>query len=116
LVAVARRTHVGVDVERADRRVDSEALAESFFASAERAQILAAPPSDRWRATLEAYTRIEAAVKATGVGLTVPVSDFSTQGLYCQHVDVGDEWIACVAASLPAWSVRVVDAGELRRL
>jgi phosphopantetheinyl transferase len=115
LIAVAPRQYVGVDVERADRRVDSEALAEFFFPAAERAQILGAPPSGRRRAALEAYTRFEAALKATGAGITVPTDRFSSiaRGLCCQYVDVGPAWIACVAASLPSWSVRVVEGEDL---
>ena len=46
------------------------------------------------------YARFEAALKATGAGITVPTDRFSSvaRGLCCQYVDVGPAWIFTVEA------------------
>lgn len=112
LVAVAWRRRVGVDLEPAGRKLDHAALLDWFFPERERARILGEPEDRRRRATLETFTRFEAAVKATGEGLTVPIDDFEVvaDGLCVDHVDLGGEWIASVAADWPRVTARVVDA------
>ena len=115
LIAVARRPRVGVDVESADRYVDCDAVADGFFPPKERGEILATPFGRRVDVLLHAFTRFESAVKATGDGLTIPADPFEqlVDGMLWQHVDVGRNWIACVTADGPQWSVRVRSASEL---
>lgn len=112
VLGVARRRRVGIDVETARREVDVEALAEGFFPSAERDEILAAAPEDRRLHALRAFTRLESAAKATGVGLSVPADEHETLcgTMICRHVDVGEGWVACVTADAPEFTVHVVDA------
>jgi hypothetical protein len=115
LVAVARRTRVGVDIEPSDRYVDCDAVADGFFPPKERGEILATPFGRRVEVLLHAFTRFESAVKATGDGLTIPADPFEqlVDGMLWRHVDVGRRWIACVTADGPAWGVRILDARDL---
>lgn len=77
LVAVVRGVEVGVDVEAPRDLGDMLALARRFFSPAEAATLAALAPGDRPAAFLTAWTRKEAFVKATGRGITQPLSSFS---------------------------------------
>jgi len=76
LIGVLRRegrdVRIGVDVERAEREVDSDRLARKFLAPEERAAIADLAPDARRRRFLEYWTCKEAMSKATGDGLIAP--------------------------------------------
>ena len=77
LVAVAQGREVGVDIER---RRDVDDLLETVarrFAPAECAELADAAPADRTRIFFDLWTRKEAVVKATGLGLQLPLDRFS---------------------------------------
>ncbi len=105
LVAVAAGRRVGVDVEYLDGARAADAIAEGYFPPAERATILATPPTARQRALLRAWTRDEAVAKATGVGLTVPAERPmpGARGLSVRTLEIGGRWIATVAADGRDW-------------
>lgn len=69
VVAFMRDAMVGVDVEALDRSLQVGLLADTVLAPSERACLADAP--DRTRAFLTCWTRKEAVVKATGIGLDV---------------------------------------------
>jgi 4'-phosphopantetheinyl transferase len=72
LVAIARDVTVGVDVERADRRINAEGIARRCLSQHERSA-LAGMSSDEARiAVLRLWTCKEAMSKATGDGLAAP--------------------------------------------
>ncbi len=75
LVALDRE--VGVDVEPADRKAPGLSLAERYFAPAEVAALRRLPPSEFGRAFLDFWTLKEAYIKARGMGLALPLSDFA---------------------------------------
>ena len=77
LVAVALSVEwaVGVDVEESDRLTDWRLVAERILSSREAAEMETVPRPDRPRAFLNAWTRKEAVLKATGEGL---VGDLAT--------------------------------------
>jgi 4'-phosphopantetheinyl transferase len=129
-VALTRAGPVGVDVE-AVRTIDFAAIAESVCTPAER-------PDIRTDADFyTVWTRKEAVLKATGEGLSRPMTDLRitrpgsapallgladplgrTSGppLPCQLADVfaGDGYRACVAVlTADPVNVRTLDAGEL---
>jgi 4'-phosphopantetheinyl transferase len=76
LIALARDRTVGVDVEHTRDLRDGEAIARRFFAEAETADYLAAPPDRRAEAFYNGWTRKEAFIKAIGDGLAHPLERF----------------------------------------
>ena len=66
---------VGCDVERIGRR--SAGVAERFFAPEEYSAIMAAPEEDRDAAFTRLWSLKESFLKATGLGLTLPLSAFT---------------------------------------
>lgn len=76
--AVCQGGAIGVDVEGDTQRYDPE-VARRFFTSNETAAIESVPPEDRRERFLRTWTLKEAVVKATGLGLTCPLSAFDVQ-------------------------------------
>ncbi len=71
LVALARGGEVGVDVEVPRPGVAPERVAEAAFSQSEKAALVALPESDRDAAILRGWTRKEAVIKATGLGVAL---------------------------------------------
>jgi 4'-phosphopantetheinyl transferase len=71
LVAVARRGPLGVDVEQVRPMPDALALAERHFVADEIAHVAQAQGAARDAAFFTCWTRKEAVLKSTGVGLSV---------------------------------------------
>lgn len=67
VLAVSLDNDLGVDVETVDRRVDHDAVSAHYFTAEEQAHI--ARSEDPKRAFLELWTRKEAVLKASGVGI-----------------------------------------------
>jgi 4'-phosphopantetheinyl transferase len=78
-VAVSAATGVGVDVEVAGAPVAE--LADRVLSPAERDAVAALDPPARAAALLTAWVRKEAALKATGDGLGVPMTDLTVAPL-----------------------------------
>lgn len=77
LVALGSEHRLGVDIEKIRADVDPAALSERFFSARERAGLRALPEHLRVSAFFACWTRKEAFLKATGDGLSFPLSDFS---------------------------------------
>ena len=77
LCAVARNLPLGVDLERLDRAVECQQIAERFFSPAEAAAIAALPAASRRAAFFRCWTRKEALLKATGEGLSFGLNQFT---------------------------------------
>lgn len=76
--AVATSYSIGIDVERLDREVDHLGLAPTVFASTEVAQVEAVTDATmRNRMFFRLWTLKEAYIKARGMGLSIPLKDFS---------------------------------------
>jgi 4'-phosphopantetheinyl transferase len=75
-LAFAADVDIGIDVERIRPITDAAAIASSFFAEGEAAQLSSLPPSESERAFFLCWTRKEALLKATGLGLSVPLDTF----------------------------------------
>ena len=93
-VAVSGHFEVGLDIERL-RPTDLSGVV-SFFSQHERAALAALPPEAHASHAFIAWTRKEAFVKATGLGLTVPLDRFD--------VSIGPDQ--------PARLLRIADAPE----
>jgi 4'-phosphopantetheinyl transferase len=79
LVAAAFTTDhdVGLDVEPLDRKCSDVAIARSYFAPAE-VRFLESLPAEEQPATFLAFwTLKEAYIKARGMGLSIPLTEFS---------------------------------------
>ena len=79
LIALARTGRVGVDVECWTQRRDAhgiDRIAESVFSSAERAALRALAPVDRRAASFMVWSRKEAYIKATGLGVSHGLGHF----------------------------------------
>lgn len=74
VLAVSRGFELGVDIEEV--RTFEEDVAGHFFSKAECAQLQSLPPGDRTLAFFRGWTRKEAFVKATGLGLSLALDSF----------------------------------------
>ena len=100
LVGVTTDFEIGVDVERFRPMSDCLTLAERFFPPAEAAAFAATAPPDRERDFFRRWTRIEAVLKARGVGLygigEEPAGEWSIA-----EIAAGAEYAAAVAVAGP---------------
>src|SRR3990167_1739329 len=76
LIAVTAEDEIGVDVEHARIKQDCLALAERFFAKSEYEAIKKLPAENQMAAFYRCWTRKEAFIKATGLGLSFGLSEF----------------------------------------
>jgi 4'-phosphopantetheinyl transferase len=73
---------IGLDVEDRSRRVPME-IAQRFFSTRETCDLLGAPVDTRSRKFLQYWTLKEAYVKARGLGLSLPLKQFSVYNDAC---------------------------------
>jgi len=76
LFAFTRGRDIGVDVEQVRRDSDLEAIARRFFSKHEQSQLADVPLQEKVDAFFRCWTRKEAYIKATGDGLSLPLSQF----------------------------------------
>ena len=77
MLAVTRARQIGVDLEYVRPDLESESIAERFFARAEVTTLLSQPPPQRTEAFFHCWTRKEAFIKAVGEGLSYPLDQFT---------------------------------------
>lgn len=75
--AVTTEVDVGVDVEDARRMVEVESLAPRFFSAPEAEALLRLPAAEQQDRFFDYWTLKEAYIKARGMGLSIPLADFS---------------------------------------
>jgi 4'-phosphopantetheinyl transferase len=105
LVAVAFQMEVGVDVERLRPLPECLAIAERFFPPGEAAALALTPPDRREHEFFRRWTRIEAMLKARGIGLYGAGASLDGEWTVLP-VDVGERYTAAVAAARPGLTVR----------
>lgn len=76
LIAVARNRPVGVDIEFLRPNVDTLQLAGRFFSPGEVAILRSLPENLQEEAFFLGWSRKEAYIKATGLGLSLPLDQF----------------------------------------
>lgn len=79
LVGIARARRIGVDIERADRIVRADGLAQKFLTPAEQATLAPLPEPERRARFLRYWTCKEAMSKATGDGLSAPFRELEVR-------------------------------------
>jgi 4'-phosphopantetheinyl transferase len=77
LYALTRSREVGVDIERLRPELADERLVDRFFAAPEVAELRALPAQLWSQGFFACWTRKEAYLKASGWGLTFPLSEFA---------------------------------------
>ncbi|HEY1658755.1 MAG TPA: 4'-phosphopantetheinyl transferase superfamily protein [Candidatus Sulfotelmatobacter sp.] len=109
LYAVARGIELGVDVEFIRHEVEVESIARRFFSAYEQEQLSNLPSAERAEAFFRCWTRKEAYIKATGDGLSLPLSQFDVS----LAPDSEDALLATRPDSKEAkqWLLREVPAG-----
>jgi 4'-phosphopantetheinyl transferase len=75
--AVAIGREVGIDVEFVRRRLMHENIPERFFSAREVADLRALPPNEQATAFFDYWTLKEAYIKARGLGLALPLGQFT---------------------------------------
>jgi 4'-phosphopantetheinyl transferase len=74
---VTRTADAGVDVEEIERRGDPVAIADRYFSAQELQALNALPPERRRHRFFELWTLKESYIKARGMGLSIPLDQFS---------------------------------------
>ncbi len=131
LLVFTRGREIGVDVEQVRRDFDFEAIARRYFSAREQEQLVALPEEERAEAFFRCWTRKEAYIKATGDGLSLPLSQFDVSlttgeknGLLAtrpdaseagrwllQEVPAGPGYVAALCVHSQDWKLRDWSAG-----
>lgn len=77
LYALARSCEVGIDLEQIRADLASDLIAERYFSAQEAAMLRALPPESRLQGFFNCWTRKEAYIKARGMGLSLPLDQFT---------------------------------------
>jgi 4'-phosphopantetheinyl transferase len=77
VIAISTRAPVGVDIEAVRDRSNLERLVSARFAPSEAHGVLRHEGEERRRAFYRVWTRKEAYLKATGLGLSAPLESFA---------------------------------------
>lgn len=76
-IAFAMDRDIGIDVERADRDSDVVQLADRYFSEYEVRDLHKLPEADQKSRFFDYWTLKEAYIKARGMGLSIPLDQFS---------------------------------------
>ncbi|MGA8501095.1 MAG: 4'-phosphopantetheinyl transferase superfamily protein [Candidatus Sulfotelmatobacter sp.] len=76
LLAFTRGREIGVDVEQIRHDFDPGAIARRYFSTHEQNQLADLPAEEKVEGFYRCWTRKEAYIKATGDGLSLPLSQF----------------------------------------
>jgi len=109
ILAISRVRELGVDVENTAARQPSIDIANRFFAADEALALRALPTGLRQQRFFEYWTLKESYIKARGMGLSIPLDDFSFR--LTGSADIGI-WINPVQQDSPSrwlfWLLRTV--------
>ncbi|MFZ0772535.1 MAG: 4'-phosphopantetheinyl transferase superfamily protein [Candidatus Sulfotelmatobacter sp.] len=125
LYAFTRQRDLGVDVERVRHDFDVEGIARRFFSAHEQRQLFDLPLAERVDAFFRCWTRKEAYIKATGDGLSLPLTQFDvsigagkTDALVSTRPDSSEaeRWLLREAAAGPGYVAALCVRGRDWRL
>lgn len=103
LVAVTEGLRVGADVERVRREPVLDGVARRFFSPGEARRLCAVDEPERTVAFFRCWTRKEAFVKATGVGVAAMLGDFEVS--FGEGQPPAVVWCASGLGAASQWSV-----------
>jgi 4'-phosphopantetheinyl transferase len=75
--AIARERNLGIDVEHIRPESAGEDIARRYFSAPELVDLLTLPPEAKVEGFFHCWTRKEAYLKATGMGLQIPLDRFA---------------------------------------
>lgn len=81
LYAITHNRNIGIDLERIREDIEIEQIASRFFSEAEIVSMQQLTESKRNELFFQYWTRKEALIKATGVGLLFPIETFDVSGV-----------------------------------
>ena len=110
ILAVSCNRAVGADIEAIREQPDCLELAKRYFSEREYREMVALSPDERRPAFFACWTRKESFVKACGVGLSYPLTEFSVS----VRADVASaiEEISLEPNALSRWSLMDVHPGR----
>jgi 4'-phosphopantetheinyl transferase len=109
LVALARASELGVDLEKQRQLDEIDGLAERFFSEMEIRELMSLPQNLKTAGFFNGWTRKEAIVKAIGLGLTFPLNRFSVTlapDRPAALLEVADDSVAAQKWTMAALDVR----------
>lgn len=116
--AITRDHDVGIDVECRERDSDALAIADRYFSVSEVAALRALPSERQTQRFFELWTLKEAYIKARGLGLAIPLGQFSF--LLDQRTDtdadIGIAFDAELQDDPAAWSFAMRSPSERHQL
>jgi 4'-phosphopantetheinyl transferase len=127
IMAVTGSGLVGVDIEDLRAAPDPDGLARACLTADERRHFDALPTAGRAPWLVSAWTRKEAAMKLTGLGLRAPPKRLDVSGpvvvtavprwpsaaVHLYDIDAPEGHLAALATTVPLLSVRAADLDEL---
>jgi len=75
--AVARERNLGIDIELIKPESAGEDIAKRYFSAREVSDLLTLPPEEKVEGFFHCWSRKEAYLKATGMGLQIPLDSFA---------------------------------------
>ena len=75
--AIARERNLGIDVEHIRPESAGDGIAERYFSAREVSDLRTLPPEAKVEGFFHCWTRKEAYLKATGMGLQIPLDSFA---------------------------------------
>lgn len=111
LAGVALGVEVGVDIERLRPIPEHAAIAQRFFPPSEAEALAETPEPERERDFFRRWTRIEAMLKARGIGLYGAGAELGGEWTVCE-IDAGGGFAAAAAAASEGGRVTVHDFDE----
>ena len=107
LYAFASYPNLGIDIEHICSSIETQAIAERFFAEEEILALKQAPEQQKIAAFFTIWTRKEAFIKAVGQGLSFPLKDFVVS-----LADESKSLVSIKGASVQDWSLINLRPGE----
>jgi 4'-phosphopantetheinyl transferase len=104
-VSVAQE-QVGVDAERMDGEVEAAELADRYFSLSEARRLRALPAPEQTELFFAYWTLKESYIKARGLGLTLPLGQFS----FRMDDEIGVEFDADFADDASSWRFALLNA------
>lgn len=126
LCVVARGLELGCDLERRNRDLATDAVAERFFSPLEQARLSSLPADRRVEGFFNCWTRKEAYIKARGLGLSYPLDAFDVSlapdeparllrgcdGWSVQSFEPAPGFAAAVVAEAGDWTLSLPAPGD----
>lgn len=119
VIGLGADRQLGIDVERSDRPIETDMIADRYFSESEQRHLRLTPASDRAASFFDLWTLKEAYLKARGTGLTELLHrttvDLSTAGAIGFQPDASLErqsWTLALAAPAPHFRLAVAGAGD----